>query len=202
MTRARLLLCSLALAAFFPAGARAGVDWTYDFTPSTTTVWSDSGNSKINLTNQSSLLAVGTSDVVATQLSVNSAVSDDHPDTFTHKDYSLSMKLTDLASGAFTTLTFSGYFQGTVSAHSANILNFFTGQTSYDNIMLGGNRYNVTMTNFTPPGPGGGLEGAIGAHAVVSVQPGGGPHNTPEPTSLVLAGLGLIGAGLARRRRD
>lgn len=200
MTRARLLILAVALTCLVPGAAHAGVAWTYDFTPSTTTVWSESMNSKILLTNQTPVTAVGTSDIVATQLSVSSTANDDHPDTFTHGAYSLSMKLTDAASGQFTTLIFNGYFAGTVSQHSANVENFFTGTTSYTNIMLGGNRYSVTMTNFTPPGPNGGLEGGIGAHAVVAVQPGGGPHDTPEPSSLLLAGLGLGGLGLVRRR--
>jgi len=200
MNRAPLLLLGFALFHLTPA-AHASVAWTYDFTPSTTTVWSDNGNSKLVLTNQTPLMAVGTSDVVATQISVVSSADDDTPDTFTKGDYTLSMKLTDVASGAFTMLSFTGYFTGTVSAHSTNIDNVFTGQTSYENILLGANRYNVMITTYTPPGPEGGLSGSIGAHAIVSVQPGGGPHETPEPTSLVLAGLGVGGLGLARWRR-
>ena len=164
--------------------------------------WSNSGQSQILLTGQSSLMAVGTSDVVASQVGVSSNVNDNTPDTFSHAAYTLTMKLTDLASGTFTNLAFNGYFTGTVSAHSANIQNFFTGLTS-QTAMLGGNTYTVTMTTFTPPGPGGdgGLQGAIGAHALVTVQAGGGPHNTPEPSSLILAGLGLCGLGLLRKRR-
>ena len=62
-------------------------------------------------------------------------------------------------------------------------------------IVLGSNNYTVTASSY----------GSTSGGVIVSVEadpisPAGSPSPTPEPSSLVLAGLGIVGAALWRRR--
>ncbi len=201
--KASLFASALGLLLLAGAEAKAGIDWSYDWTPSSTVIWSDNSHSSLTMTNQSPNTAVGNSDIIATELAANSKTADATPDLFTHDNYTLKMKLTDTASGAFTTLTFTGDISGMVSAHSTNTTNVFHSPMSITGIHLGSNIYDVTIGPYTGPGPGGGLTGSIGAH--VNVKPAGGnPNPSPEPTSLVLGCLGMSFAGLAawRKRRN
>jgi PEP-CTERM motif-containing protein len=55
--------------------------------------------------------------------------------------------------------------------------------------------FQVTVTNLTKY-PANAANGAIATGFATD-----GPSNVPEPTSMLLLGLGLAGAGIARRRR-
>jgi hypothetical protein len=114
--------------------------------------------------------------------------------------------LTDTASGASTTMLFSGKLGGSFSGSNSNVSNQFTGTTSYTWTAPNGNLYTVTLVGYTPPGPPTASNaGSISAH--VSVTPGeGGGHtggSSPEPSTLVLSCLGLAFAGATswRKRR-
>jgi hypothetical protein len=184
--------------------ARANlVPWNYNWEPNTPAVLSDNGKSKITVTDEPSGSAVGTSDIVATNLKVVSAADPNHPDTFTAKAYSLNLALTDTPSHTTGTLTFSGVFNGTVSGESSHITTTFNTPLT-KSIVLGGNTYTVSIGPFTPPGPPSASNaGSISATALVSVTSGsgGGTNNTPEPATLTLAGLGLACAGLVSRSK-
>src|SRR5581483_8755409 len=109
------------------------------------------------------------------------------------------------------TLTFSGVFSGELSARSANIKNSFSGETTRT-VTLGGNTYQVSLSNdlYSPPGPPGiSNAGSISAHVEVTPAsddtgggPGGGPSDTPEPSTMLLSGLGLSVLGAASWRRQ
>jgi hypothetical protein len=129
------------------------------------------------------------------------------PDHFTNKNYSLIVDLTDSASNKSGMLTFTGSLNGTLSLTSANIKNTFIGPLT-QHLDLGGNLYTVTIGPYAAPGiPDSTQTGSISAH--VSVQPegptgggSGGPvpppsRQTPEPSTLLLAGLGLSALGMA-----
>jgi hypothetical protein len=201
----RKYLIGTTLAWVLLAGAARAdlVPWAYNWTPNSAAVLSDNGQSKITLTNEPTGSAVGTSDIVATNLKVVSSADPNTPDTFTAKAYSLNLALTDTNSHTTGTLTFSGVFNGTVSAESSHITTAFNAPTT-KSIVLGGNTYTVTFGPFTPPGPPSASNaGSISATALVSVTngSGGGTNNSPEPATLTLAGLGLACAGLARWRK-
>jgi hypothetical protein len=186
----------MALAALLLGGAAARADlasWKYNWTPNVPAIFSDQGNSKITLTNEPSGNAVGTSDIVATNLKTFSTADPNNPDTFSHKGYGLVLALTDVASGTTGTLTFSGEFNGTLSSLSSIITNSFTNSVTQQ-LTLGNNQYTVTIGPFTPPAPPGASNfGSISATAFVTV---GNINHSPEPATFILAGLGLGVLGL------
>ncbi len=108
-----------------------------------------------------------------------------------------------MATRTSSSVTFSGYFNGTLTADSSNVQLTFTSPTT-QTVSLGGNSYLVTMGTYTAPGPPG-ISNAGSLNAFVTVTPGTGTisSSTPEPTALMLAGLALPCLGLAgwRKRR-
>ncbi len=142
-------------------------------------------------------------------------------DSFTNVPFNLAVTLTDIkatgssSSSAVTSgvVNFSGLFNAT-NVTSKSLLpgvNTWTSPIS-GSLVLGANdtgwsNYNIQIVSFTPPGQPGGAPGSI--EAVVTITPAngpggsgetGGPSGTPEPTSLVLAGLGLPLIVMVRRR--
>jgi len=188
---------------FGTAGARAElIQWTYNWSRSPTTVMADSpGTGYISLTNEGMKSAAGNSYLVATNLQAHSTAPVNNPDVFTNKTYSLSLYLQDQSSGKSGTVTFTGEFNGTLTANSSIITNTFVGQTT-KTLTLGNNVYTVTIGPYAAPGPTGAVNsGSISARAEVSVSPViTGIFQLPEPNSSVLACLGVWGLLLMRRR--
>jgi hypothetical protein len=186
-----------------PGPARAAfIKWKYAWAGDPSIVYSDaSKTSYLTLTEQPGLSdASGSTDIVATNLKTFSDADPDHQATFTDKPYTLTLYILDVQSGQSGTLQFGGLLNGVVSAFSADVKNQFTGATS-GSLLLGTSFYQVQMTTYTPPGPPGeDAQGAIGAHAQVTVTQ---ILKTPEPSSLLLALLGspLVGYRAWRRRR-
>jgi hypothetical protein len=191
------------------AAARADfINWGYNWTHTPAVVAADTGGTGgITLTNHQGGTGSGNSDVVASEITTFSSASVNAPDHFTNKNYSLIVDLTDSASNKSGMLTFTGSLNGTLSLTSANIKNTFIGPLT-QHLDLGGNLYTVTIGPYAAPGiPDSTQTGSISAH--VSVQPegptgggSGGPvpppsRQTPEPSTLLLAGLGLSALGMA-----
>jgi hypothetical protein len=185
------------------AVARADlVPWSYNWTPGAPAVLDDTADGgKITMTNEPTGKAVGSSDIVATNLKTYSKADPASPDQFTNKGYSLVLALTDNDSHQAGTLTFTGVFNGTISAQNSNITNTFTGPAT-QKLLLGHHLYTVTIGQFTPPAPPGSVNsGSISATAQVSVNPVP-VSQTPEPSGVVLAGLGLSCLGLVSWRKS
>jgi hypothetical protein len=198
MRRGSIVFLTVALGVFAASThARAGITWTYDTLPSTSTIASDNGHSSIDLTLQPTITAVGSSDIVMANLNANSSTNDAHPDALSHGNYTLVLHLTDTASGDSTNLAFTGTITGNVAAHSTTTHNVFHAPTT-EMAMLGKYTYLVSLTSYVGPGPVGSIPGSIGAH--VAIEPGC-QHAAAEPTGLALAGLGLGCLGLVRWRR-
>jgi len=196
-----------------PSQVRADfVAWTYNWGRSPIAVAADSpGTGGITLTDESTLHASGSSDIVATNLRTFSSATRTNPDRFTNQTYSLNLFLKDDVSGQSTTLTFSGKFNGTLTAFNANIANTFTGDTT-KTVHLGDHDYTVVLGSYAPPGPPTAVNaGSITAHIAVDepADTGGGgtpvppPSDAPEPSTMVLASLGLSMLSLTgwRKRR-
>jgi hypothetical protein len=195
----------LATAAFAVSPARADfVPWTYNFTPNQTSFGADvPGTGGLTLTNEPLNHAQGTSDVVITNIRTFSSAPRTNPDHFSHAAYSFSLVLKDDASGQSATVKFGGFFSGSVSINSSNILNTFVGPT-LETVKLGGHTYTVSIGAYAPPGPPTASNaGSINAHVSVDefTAGGGGGHNAPEPSTLLLAGTGLSFLGAAGWRK-
>jgi hypothetical protein len=126
-------------------------------------------------------------DIPAVYLRAFSAASPTDPAQFAAADYTLTLILTDVASGRTgRPLTFTGHLDGTLAASTTDILNPFTGPQVRSE-RIGDNLYTVTIGNYgPPPPPDSGRSGSIGA--TVLVQP-----VSPEPPACLLAALGAAG---------
>jgi hypothetical protein len=173
------------------------IPWMYSWSGSPSVISADApGTSTITLTDEPLREAIGNSDIVATNLRTFSTAPATHPDTFTHAAYTLGLFLLDPDSGQSGTLTFNGYFDGTLSSANSNIGNTFTGQTT-QTIRLGDHLFTAHVNSYTPPGlPGTSNSGSIGAHVTITIQ------TLPEPSTLTLSGVGMILLGVARGRRN
>jgi hypothetical protein len=209
MKRLSLTLFGSALVLTLMAGSQVRADfipWTYDWHRNPIAVAADAGGTGgISLTNEPTNHAVGSSDIVATNLRSFSDASPSRPDTFTNKIYSLILTLTDNASKQSGKLIFTGELNGTVTANSADITNTWLSQTT-QTLTLGHNTFTVSMNPFSPPGPPSATNaGGVSTHVTVSPDGGGGggggPPHAPEPSTLALSGLGLSFLGLASWRK-
>jgi hypothetical protein len=196
--------CAVALAfVAWTAPARADlVAWSYSWAPTPGTVGATTGNGSLTLSSESTQSVVGDSNVVATNLKSASTELAGSPATFVNAGYTLAMTLKDTLSGQSTALNFTGLFNGTLSSQSANVGNTFTGLTT-QTALLGGNTYTVTIGPYSGPGiPSSGNLGAISATVTVKAGDSTGvPSSVPEPSAMILAGLGCSGLLLARYRR-
>jgi hypothetical protein len=140
----------------------------------------------------------GASDLIATQINTfynapgTGAYSFRPPDSH----YTLHVILEDVRWSVTGQLEFPGYFTGTISPTKVNIGNTFLGPTT-QSLLLGPDLYTVTIGPFLPPSaPNSPDLGSIGAHVEVRQV-----KATPEPSTLVLAGMAIIPLGLAAWRR-
>jgi hypothetical protein len=197
------------------------IPWGYAATP--TSIVNNGGGSATSTISftAGSGVASGNSGIIIYNVTTTSTAPDGSPDSFTNVPFNLAVTLTDvkgtgsasLSAVSSGTVNFAGLFNATNVTNKSLLpgTNTWTSPTTA-NITLGApdtgwNNYNVQVISFTPPGQPGGAPGSI--EAVVTITPGtappGGsgetpPSATPEPASLVLAGLGLPLVVLLRRR--
>src|SRR5262245_44208820 len=104
--------------------APGDLSWNYNFAASPVAIVADDGASTVSLTNEPSGLAVGTSDVVATNLKVQSSATVGSPATLTSTGaYTLTLALSAVDEGTTfsETITFSGKLGGSFHASGANV---------------------------------------------------------------------------------
>ena len=196
---------ALALLIATNAPARADISWDYNWTPSTTQVNANSGGpGYLTLTNEPGGSNTGNSNTVITNIQAVSTAPSSNPATFNNVPVSFALQLTDSASKATDSLSFSGAFNGYITANSAYVQLGFSSPTSAT-VTLGGNTYAVMVGTYTPPGPPGAVNaGSLNAFVTVTPVNGGGhTSGTPEPSSMILACLAFPFVGLCgwRKRR-
>jgi hypothetical protein len=180
----------------------AAPGWTFTWSPQQT-ISANSGSSSLRLL-PSSGHGSGSSDIIAANLQAISSAPGNQPDPFTDKSYTLNLHLVDNASGQSGNLTFTGEIDGTLSSKSVALTNTFDQKTG--TLHLGGHDYTVTLHSYTSPGlPGSAFLGALGGSISVDGagtlvrDPPPPVHKTPEPSSFVLAVVGLFVLGTRRR---
>ncbi len=202
-----VLLGSTVAQASVPASA---LQWTYNFSPSAPAVISDTNaTAGVSFTNEPTKAAVGSSDIVATNLRVFSAATAASPDLLTSSGaYSLTLVLStiDDSTPYSSTLTFTGKLSGSFSSESANVTNVF-GPGSTQTTSLGSYTFTVSLVAYTPPGPPDQINaGSISAHVSISRASGAGDPVpvVPEPSTLLLSTLGLscLGGAAWRKRHQ
>jgi hypothetical protein len=193
------------LLAAAPARADQIIKWGYswDVTPSVyaSPTGKDPGG-VILFSGQSQQVAYGATDLVAANLTARSTASAETPDVFKKSQgkYTLTLTIYDYASHTSGTLSFTGQLSGWFSATNSDVDNKF-GNHADKILRLGTSKYTVKVDRFLPPGPPNeNNSGAIGARVTVVDPPVDTPP-APEPSTLLLGGLGAALAGVAAWRR-
>jgi hypothetical protein len=134
---------------------------------------------------------IGSQDIVGTN--VFTYTNSNTPITISPTDVKETIYLRDRASGETGSVTFDFTMSGTVSSTAANLVLVPNGPTTAAPLHLGHYFYTVSVDSFAPPAEPGPFAGRL--FFDVQVQ-----HN-PEPSSVVLASLGLGLVGMARWRK-
>ncbi len=205
------LAITLLIVALNPQRGEAGlIPWSYQWSAQPTVIDADplgphqkpAGGitltpGAITITGSNPGVALGNADIVAVNLTAFtfSPSPDGKPYSFTDAPYRLGITLTDVDSNQSGTLHFAGVFDGSLTDTMMDLHTHFTSATRQW-LTLGHHRYTVSLTSYTPPDPP--ADGGAGSiNASVSVQ----PVSAPEPSSLILAGIGLAGAAFSGLRR-
>ncbi len=213
----------VALAGLLAAGTSVRADnipWGYSATD--TEIFNNNNpimTSSIKFTGSSGV-ASGASGIIIYNLTTASTAADDSPDSFSNVPFGLGVTFTDVkATGSGSagakiseSVNFAGLFNAT-NVTTKSLLpgtNSWTSPSTAEFVLgaddVGWRKYTVGISSFTPPGQPGGAPGSI--QAVVTIEPTEGPggsgdpppNGTPEPASLLLAGLGVPLVVLVRRR--
>lgn len=217
----RTLLVTLCAAAAFAVAsnsAHAGIDWSYIGDKE---VKIQTGGSTISFLGTVGGAANNTGVVIFNITAGSTTDNDGPPDHFDATPFTLNVSVIDekarttKTGNEIGTVTFKGYFTADVTKGS--LTNWAVtwepgmdeGNVLLGNGVVGTRKYNVKIDGFLPPSPNSPeVNGRGTVHANVTIIPieGGGdpppePTETPEPASLLLAGLGLSTFGAVKLRR-
>lgn len=209
---ALMLLSVGATSVYADAVTSEPIAWTYNFTPVTPApgnpaLYADGSTSAgVSFTNDIDRSAVGGSkSIVATNLKAFGAEGA----TYTFEGgraYEFSMKISS-ADGTGT-LNFKGTISGSFSSEDSQLENSFDADSlKTKKLTLGDYDFNVTLVpQAILPGPANqGIQGSIAVAVTVTKHDPSDPDPaaTPEPSTMLMAGLGLtfLGGAAWRKRR-
>jgi hypothetical protein len=178
--------------------ARAAfIPWSYNWSPGSAFVSATSGSGRIDTSNEPLGHAVGSTDVVITNLRTESTAPRNTPDVYMDAPFSATMTIIDGLNGMHATVNVAGVFEGKVSSGSSN-LEFTLTSPLTQTVTLGQDMYTITFGRYSPPGPPSAVNsGSISARVHVTHL----TQHAPEPSSALLAYLGASFVGLASWRR-
>jgi MYXO-CTERM domain-containing protein len=196
-------ILAVAFAMLAASAVRADpIGYSYDFqTPAPVT--GDAGNfGTISFATTNGGQANGHAVLTAASLAAVTAAPLTNPDTFSGETYNVTIDLRDNPSGKAGSLTFTGKLFGSLTPEDARITTSFS--PSVKTLVLGNDTYTVTLgplvdTSDSNPTVVGSLMATVDVKAGTSGVTQ--TSQTPEPSSLVLAGLGVLW-GIRRRRRS
>lgn len=186
------------IAMLYAPAAQAGPIWSLDWQFGTNAVISNTGRSVIHFAPANVTSSTLNATATIARLTETSSALAAHPDPITNQNYGVYLKLTDLASHQTRMLWFSGSLSGSLSRTSSNLTNRFFTPTTYSNIHLGHDMYTVFFGPLILPNASNHFQGSLEVYVK-------DPPVAPEPSALVLGGLGLVMTGLGawhRRRRE
>jgi hypothetical protein len=198
--------CPLLALTFLLTGGNARaemIDFSYGWTvsPSPPVYSSGTGVVAVSAYADSSASATlgGTATLIpGASISTNSSASAAQPDHF-DVAYSMTLHLTDAGSSQAADLTFSGTLAGELTSGSSTLKSSFHNPVTQQTT-LGGHLYSVTIDPVMADisvGPA----AQINALVKVGGQTQPTSQQTPEPSTLLLAGLALPLFGVAWKRR-
>jgi hypothetical protein len=204
------------------AEAWAGPVWSVSSQTGLRFFVSNTGRSLLPVTGVTSTSSTPSATVPVEHVGVITRAPDVHPDHFTHQNYIFGITLHDLHNHLSRLLWFAGYIDGTVSLHHTALVNHFYTPSTISNIHLGSDVFTVSIGPFTNPGAEGNPLGSFQVHVAEMPLPSAKPKGsaapllgtavrlgavdlsqTPEPSSMFLAGAGasLMGLFVWRRYR-
>lgn len=189
-----------------PPGPSDLVEWEYKWTHTIdgSVILADGELNAGVTVSQEAGSAVGSTDYVASNLKTFSQATINNPSKLvTNGAYTLTLTITDKASGDSKSIDFTGKLGGRFGAGFAKVTNKFDDLEPKKLVFdKSGNTYLIWLDQYVGPGNQTSLNtGSLGGF-IQTIAPGD-VQKVPEPTGLLLGGFGLSMAGLGwwRKRR-
>jgi hypothetical protein len=163
--------------------------------------------------NESFSSTEGNALIQATKIYSWSTADEASPDRISALPYHFGLEIRDDLTSHTALLSFEGNLSGRFWGTGSALTNNFTGDTT-QTAQISGREYTVSLTDFTAPtgtglDRGGSINASVTIRSLSEQSPVEAPPveapvdtvQTPEPTSLLLAAVGLPAIWLARKRR-